>query len=96
MIGQPVIDALLSPNGYEQITVLTSAQGLTVPAGTIKAIIQPTGQAVRWRDDGTNPTATIGLEIAVGDVLEYGVTDFTKIKFIEVAPTAILNISYYK
>ena len=42
--------------GYQQITSLSSATGLTVPQGATLALIVPETQNVRWRDDGTNPT----------------------------------------
>ena len=80
--------------GYQQITSLSSAVGLTVPAGARLALIQAEDQAVRWRDDGTNPTATVGMEIASGETLSYnGFHD--NIKFIEGASSAKLNVTFY-
>lgn len=88
--------------GYQQIATLTSAQSLTVPAvdkngtkGQPKiALIQCTGKDVRWRDDGTAPTATVGMVLVVGDTLAYD-GDLTKIQFIETSASAVLNVSYY-
>ena len=80
--------------GYQQITSLSSAAGLTVPQGATLALIVPETQNVRWRDDGTNPTASVGMPIFVGASLSYD-GDFNKIKFIEEAASAKLNISYY-
>jgi hypothetical protein len=90
--------------GYQQITSLSSAQGLTVPAVTPNggglnakpsfALIVAEGQAVRWRDDGTAPTASVGMPLAVGVPLQYD-GDLNKIKFIEQTGGAKLNISYY-
>lgn len=81
--------------GYQQITSLAAAAGLTVPPGATYAVISPGAQAVRWRDDGTNPTATVGMPIPVNGVFTYA-GDLTAIKFIEQAASAQLNISYYK
>lgn len=81
--------------GFQQITSLSSAAGLTIPAGTSIALIQAESQNVRWRDDGTNPTATVGMILMVGSTLEYTGSSFASVKFIEVAPSAILNVSYY-
>lgn len=80
--------------GYQQITSLSSAAGLTVPQGATLALIVPETQNVRWRDDGTNPTASVGMPIFVGASLSYD-GDFNRIKFIEESASAKLNISYY-
>lgn len=80
--------------GYQQITSLSSATGLTVPQGATLALIVPETQNVRWRDDGTNPTASVGMPIFVGASLSYD-GDFNRIKFIEETASAKLNISYY-
>lgn len=86
--------------GYQQITALSSAVGLTLPSNAdgykpVRALIIAKTQAVRWRDDGTDPSATVGMPLAVGDVLDYD-GDLNKIKFIEQAASAELNISFYR
>ncbi len=83
-----------TPLGYQQITSLSSAVGLTVPDNARYAIIQPQTQNVRWRDDGTDPSATVGMNLVVGNDLPY-TGDLAAIKLIEVAASAALNISYY-
>jgi len=80
--------------GFQQITVLTASVGLTVPATATYAIIQAEAQAVRWRDDGTAPTAAIGMTIAAGGELRYD-GNLNAIRFIEAAATAKLNVSFY-
>jgi hypothetical protein len=98
-----MIKDVTSVLGYQQITVLTASTPLTVPPRDINglsstptvAIIVPEGQGVRWRDDGTAPTATIGMPLAAGAVLVYD-GDLTRIRFIQQAATATLNVSYYK
>lgn len=80
--------------GYQQITSLSSAVGLTIPSGATLALIVPEAQNVRWRDDGTDPTATVGMPIYIGASLSYD-GDLNKIKFIQEAASAKLNISYY-
>lgn len=93
--GQPVQDAVLAAAGYQQLTSLAAAAGLTVPDGTLMAIIQAETQNVRWRDDGTNPTTSVGMVLAAGTSLVY-TGSFAAIKFIEVTASAKLNVSYYK
>ena len=80
--------------GYQQITSLSSATGLTPPQGATLALIVPESQNVRWRDDGTNPTASVGMPIFVGASLSYD-GDFNKIKFIEESASAKINVSFY-
>lgn len=97
------LKAITSCLGYQQITSLSSATNLTVPGVDITtglnakptiALITPEGQAVRWRDDATAPTASVGMPLAVGVTLQYD-GDLTKIRFIEQTSGAKLNISYY-
>jgi hypothetical protein len=97
------LKAITSCLGYEQITTLSSSVGLTVPSKdpttglnvmpTI-AIITPETNGVRWRDDGTAPTASVGMPLAAGVTLQYD-GDLKKIRFIEQTASAKLNITYY-
>lgn len=87
-------EAILVEKGYQQITSLSSATALTVPTGADRALIQATTQNVRWRSDGTNPTATIGMQLAAGDSLFY-TGNLAALKFIEETASAVLNITYY-
>lgn len=80
--------------GYVQLTSLATAVGLTVPVGATFAIIQAEAQAVRWRDDGTAPTATVGMTVPAGSELRYD-GNLRGIQFIEAAASAKLNISFY-
>lgn len=80
--------------GYQQITGLSSAKGLTVPQGATLAVMTPLTQAIRWRDDGTNPTASVGMPIAAGAYFSYD-GNLQNIKFIEQTASAELNVSYY-
>lgn len=85
----------LESNGFQQITTVSAAIGLTVPDKTRLAMIQPESQNVRWRDDGTNPTASVGMILVANDILVYSGV-LSSIKFIEVTASAKLNITYYK
>ena len=96
------LKAITSVMGYQQITSLSSATGLTVPqkdlqglAGTPRiAIITPETKGVRWRDDGVDPTASVGMPLAAGVTLQYD-GDLSQIKFIQQEASAALNITYY-
>jgi hypothetical protein len=80
--------------GYEQITSLGSATGLTVPANAIYAILQAEAQVLRYRDDGTDPTASVGMMLYPGGSFTYN-ADLTAIKFIQADSGGILNVLYY-
>jgi hypothetical protein len=96
------LKAITTRLGYQQITALSSATALTVPLTDVNglncrpaiALITPETQAVRWRDDGVAPTATVGMPLATGVTLQYD-GDLTKIQFIEQTASAKINISYY-
>ena len=89
-----MFDGLLTPKGYEQVTGLSTAQSLSVPANSRVALLQAQDQDIRWRDDGTAPTSTVGMVLAAGDSLWY-TSDLSALQFIQVTPTATLNVSYY-
>lgn len=80
--------------GFQQITDLSSSVSLTVPSGATLALIVPEAQNVRWRDDGTAPTASVGMPVFVGASLSYD-GDLNRIRFIQETASAKLNISYY-
>lgn len=90
-----IADAIRDPAGYSQRTSLGTATGLgTVPTGSRYAIIQAESQSVRWRDDGTDPTTTVGMVLAAGaDFWYFG--DLSAIKFIETTASAKLNVAFF-
>lgn len=86
-----------STKGTAFITNVATAVGLgTIPAGATVAYIQVESQSVRYRSDGTNPTAAIGTKLDPEDILIWD-KSLTAIKFIEVAasPAAKLNVEFY-
>lgn len=96
------LKAVTTRLGYEQITGLSSAKGLTVPTTDLNglsckpsiALIVAESTAVRWRDDGTNPTSTVGMPLATGVTLQYD-GDLSAIRFIEQSASSKLNVTYY-
>jgi hypothetical protein len=88
------LPAELTAKGYQQITSLSAAATLTVPSGSTCAIIQAETQDVRWRDDGTNPTSSVGMVLATGAEIFY-TGALAAFAAIETAASAKLNISYY-
>jgi len=96
------VKSITNAQGYQQITSLSSAQSLSVPTTTaqgnkqqpIFAIIIAETQDVRWRDDGTAPTASVGMPLTKNTAFIYD-GDLTKIQFIEQTASAKLNVTYY-
>jgi hypothetical protein len=82
------------PLGYQQLTV-TTVESLTVPAGATCAVITAEAQAVRYRDDFAEPTASVGMPLAIGAVLEYG-GNLSALQFIAQASGGIINVLYYR
>jgi hypothetical protein len=80
--------------GYQQITNLSAAVGLTVPQGATRALIAPLSKDIRWRDDGVAPTASVGMPVTAGTYLSYD-GDLQNIKFIETSASAEINVTYY-
>lgn len=81
--------------GYQQINDLSTAKGLTIPPNTTSAMIIAESQAVRYRDDGTDPTNALGMPLAPGTILVYDSAQFGQLKFIQQVSGAKLNVAYY-
>lgn len=89
--------ATLVAKGYVQMTSLGSATAFSsVPSDASYAVVTVESQAVRWRDDAVNPSATVGMPIAVGNSTTFnGRANILATKFFEQAGGAKLNVSYY-
>lgn len=85
------------PAGYQQLTVSSSVVGLTVPTRAVRAIIGVQAQSIRWRDDGTDPTASVGMLQKADTFFElHGAKSMEAFEAIRVdGSDGVLNISYY-
>jgi hypothetical protein len=90
----------LTPLGYAQATIGAAAGGLPSipPTGRARKAyitLEAGANGVRWRDDGTDPTAAVGTPLAGGATLEYeGVlAAFRAIR--KDGADATLNVCYY-
>lgn len=84
------------PNGYQQITNLSSATALTIPAGSTYAVVCAETQGVRWRDDGVAPTATVGMPMPSGTCMEIVILAPSNLQFIQQMASATIDVNYYQ
>jgi hypothetical protein len=83
------------PLGFQQISVGSTATHITVSAGATVALFGVDSANVRYRDDGTAPTASVGTQIvSAQQPFEYWGT-LSALQFIAVSGSPVLNISYY-
>lgn len=84
------------PKGFQSLTVSTTAVALTVPAGASRAVVKVIAQPVRFRDDGTDPTSSVGYSKVANDEFELVGPSMKDAKFIRSAGTdATLEVLYY-
>ena len=92
-----VNDATLKTVGFEQITITSVAKRLTATTfdGASEALIQvdSTGNGIRYLDDGDDPTATVGVELAAGRDMRY-TAEMENLRMISVTGTAKVNVLY--
>ena len=88
------------PAGFCQLASVGSATQVSTCAGgipqkTVIAQICVEAQAVRYRDDGVAPTASVGIPVAAGACFQYSGT-LPTLQFIAQTTGAIVNLSFYK
>lgn len=84
-----------APLGYQQLTAITAATALTVPTGARYAVLVAEAQNVRWRDDGTAPTATVGMLLTTSAPAFIYCGKLSAVNVIAATAGAILNVAYY-
>lgn len=104
-LAAPLAASQVQVKTFEQLTVAGTAVGITA------AILSPSGQQqiakcrlrletaqIRYRWDGTNPTASVGTILEVGDVLQIDGFDVaSSIRFIRTGATSgVLDVECFK
>ena len=88
----------MATHAFESITVADTAIGFTTATrdDAVEAFVTVESAAVRFRTDGTDPTAAIGHVLEVGDTLKLkGRDDLQKVKFIRRdGVSATLRVTY--
>lgn len=95
---QNIVTFPSKPLGYEQLTVSTTAVPLaSVPADAIRAVIGVEAQPMRYRNDETNPTASVGFLAKADATIELhsykAIKNFKAIR--SDATDSVLNVIYY-
>ena len=93
--GTRIVDGNRVPVSYQQMTSITGATTPTYTAGAAFCLIQAEANSLRYRDDGTSPTGTVGQVIASGSTVAY-TGDLTLLKIIQAGGGAIANVTCYK
>ena len=85
--------------GDAQVTVSSSAVGLTVPSVARRAVIQVTGADIYFTEDGGTPSSSKGREATLDDILEYLDADYRTVlldfRAIRQSADAILKCVFY-
>lgn len=89
-IGSP-----LDPLGFQTITVAGTSIGFTLPAGTRMAVASVQVDNIRYRDDGTAPTATVGTLVTAGSSIVVCAPSTGPFRMIRQTNSATVSVSYY-
>ncbi len=85
--------------GFEQLTITSPAIALaSIPEKANKAVMTVEDATLRYRDDGTNPTSTVGLKVFVGGtIVLHGRDSIQKFRVIKQGSSnSEINVAYYE
>lgn len=90
--------AFAASQGFQQSASISSASAITppsIPSVTQSVLVYVEGTAgIRWRDDGTDPTTTVGNPVSSGQAFCYA-GDVKSLRLIGQAAGATVNFTYY-
>lgn len=97
--GQPVKDGSYTALGYRKATGAGAVLNLTsisggVPAQANKALVAVEGATVRWTDDDTVPSSSVGMPI-FADCVEWWMTDNLEAVKCYLPNGATMHVSFY-
>jgi len=97
-LGTLTMPAFAASLGYQQATSLSTSVAAnlpSVPSGGVGSFLLSVESAgVRWRDDGTDPTSSVGQPVAAGQALCYG-NDPHTVRIIGQTGAPTINVTYY-
>lgn len=81
--------------GYQEMNSLAASTALpSIPSGTAEAFIVCEAQNVRWRDDGTDPTASVGMLLLPSQPFPY-IASLPRLRIIQTTASAACHVTYY-
>jgi hypothetical protein len=88
----------IMPLGYCQLSV-TTVVGIStcsggIPARTVWAVLCAETANIRWRDDGTNATTSVGMPLNAGSCMYYSGT-MSALTVVAVSGSPVLDICFY-
>lgn len=83
------------PAGYVKLEDLAAVVALAPPEGATIALIAVELAPVRYRDDGTDPTADQGMPVNVAQTIRY-CGNLSAVKFVQQAAGAAISVLYYR
>ena len=93
---RPLGYAQVAAGGADAAILLSSAfAGGTIPPGTARLVFKPFAQAIRFRDDGVNPTTAVGYPIAVNTEYSYNGRDMNGLRVIASTAGAGIDVLAY-
>lgn len=92
----PTSDVSRVPLLHARASYTATPTGLpTPPAGATYAVIQCEGGVVKWTDDGSAPTATLGLTLSDGGELRYN-GNIPAVRIASKSGSPALCVAYYR
>lgn len=76
------------------LSTITVGGVVGIPAGAVGCQLQCSAQAIRWRDDGTAPTAAIGFPLAVGTPLTFE-GNLAQLRLISQVAGAVVDVRFF-
>lgn len=91
----PTVSAALTSTGFVLVSSFSVSTGFTPPANSTVCFVQAEGNNVRFRTDGTAPTASTG-QLLPTSVLMQLTANLAGVRFIPVTGSATLDVDCYK
>jgi len=105
--SEPMTPIAAASGGFQQVSITTTAATLAsklssavIPADARHALFYPETKSIRWRADGTAPTAAVGTVMAVDTLHVFenqrGIFDNMKLISADASSAATLNVHFFK
>lgn len=89
-----VVTAIPDVVGFQNPSVTTAVALPSIPSGATHAVmtVDTGGGNIRFREDATNPTASVGMLVQAGAAVEF--TNLADVRIISTTGTTVVNITY--